>query len=147
MYWLPYLILVINLVIIWLMPKNLTKQEIYISWCVIALINLSTDVVFSFYFKLYELAGPGVQLAVHMIELTLGASFGIIFLNFMPEKIRSFLLYAAAWIVISMIFELAFVKVHFLNYFTWKPWYSPPYYFAALLYMRWHLWFLRKPDN
>jgi hypothetical protein len=147
MYWLPYLILVINLLIIWLMPKHLTKQEIYISWFVIALINLSTDVVFSFYFEFYELAGPGVQLSVHIIELTLGASFGIIFLNFMPGKIRPFLLYVTAWIAISMMFELMFVKVHFLNYFTWQPWYSVLFYFGALLYMRWHLWFLRKPNN
>ncbi|MGY6211660.1 hypothetical protein LIS77_15515 [Cytobacillus firmus] len=61
------------------MPKRLTNKEIYFSWAVIALINLSTDVTLSLYFRLYELNGGGVQLGVHIIELTLGASFGIIF--------------------------------------------------------------------
>lgn len=144
MYWLPYTILVINLLIIWFMPKRLTIKEIYATWFVIALINLSTDVLLSLYFKLYELNGPGVQLAVHFIELTLGASFGIIYLNFMPFNWRSFTIYTAIWAVFSIIFELVMVKCQFINYMEWKIWYSIPYYIVAFLFMRWHLVFLRK---
>lgn len=144
MYLLPYSILVINLLIIWFMPKRLTIKEIYATWFVIALINLSTDVLLSLYFKLYELNGPGVQLAVHFIELTLGASFGIIYLNFMPFNWRSFTIYTAIWTVFSIIFELVMVKCQFINYMEWKIWYSIPYYIVAFLFMRWHLVFLRK---
>ncbi len=144
MYWLPYTILVINLLIIWFMPKRLTNKEIYVTWFVIALINLSTDVLLSFYFKLYELNGPGVQLAVHFIELTLGASFGIIYLNFMPFDWRSFTIYTSIWTVFSIIFELVMVKCQFINYMGWEIWYSIPYYIGAFLFMRWHLNFLRK---
>lgn len=144
MYWLPYTILVINLLIIWFMPKRLTIKEIYATWFVIALINLSTDVLLSLYFNLYELNGPGVQLAVHFIELTLGASFGIIYLNFMPFNWRSFTIYTAIWTVFSIIFELVMVKCQFINYMEWKIWYSIPYYIVAFLFMRWHLVFLRK---
>lgn len=143
MYWAPYLALAVNLLIIWFMPKRLTNKEIYITWSVIALVNLSTDVTLSLYFKLYELAGPGVQLGVHFIEITLGASFGIIFLNFMPKQPRPFMLYLAAWVVLTMLFELLMVKVKFLNYILWEPWYSVPYYIAALFFMRWHLKFIR----
>lgn len=50
MFWVPYLALVINLLIIWFMPKRLTNREIYASWAVIALINLSTDVTLDLYF-------------------------------------------------------------------------------------------------
>lgn len=55
MYWFPYSALAVNLLIIWLMPKSLTNKEIYVSWFVVALINMSTDLVLSLYFRLYEL--------------------------------------------------------------------------------------------
>ncbi|RSD28780.1 hypothetical protein [Mesobacillus subterraneus] len=144
MYWAPYLALVINLLIIWFMPKRLTKKEIYVTWFVIALVNLSTDVLFDLYLKLYELGEPGVQLSVHIIELTLGASFGIIFLNFMPKQLRPFLIYSAFWMVIIILFELMMVSVKFLNYTGWHLGYSVVFYIGALLFVRWHLFFLRK---
>ncbi|MCC3647068.1 hypothetical protein NVV31_14480 [Cytobacillus firmus] len=144
MYWFPYLSLAINLLVIRYMPRRLTRKEIYVSWVVIALINLSTDVILSLYFRLYELNGGGVQLGVHIIELTLGASFGIIFLNFMPESKRSFFFYTAVWVIFSLLFEMVTVKLNFLNYFSWKWFYSAPYYFAAFLFVRWHLHFIRS---
>lgn len=113
MYWFPYLSLAINLIIIWFMPKRLTNKEIYVSWAVIALINLSTDVMLSLYFRLYELNGGGVQLWVHIIELTLGASFGIIFLNFMPESRRSFFFYTAAWVIFSVLLRNGYSSAGF----------------------------------
>jgi hypothetical protein len=144
MYWAPYLALVINLLIIWFMPMRLTAKEIYSSWAVIALINLSTDVALDLYFHLYELGGPGVQLRVHFIEVTLGASFGIIFLNLMPRKIHTFAFYMIGWLVITILFELLMVKVGFIRYTGWEWWYSVPYYIAAFFFVRWHLFFLRK---
>lgn len=144
MFWATYLALVINLIIIWFMPKRLTFREIYVTWAVIALINLSTDVTLDLYFNLYELAGPGVQIRVHFIEVTLGASFGIIFLNFMPRKIQSFGFYMAGWLVITILFEQLMVKVGFIRYTGWEWWYSAPYYIAAFLFVRWHLFFIRK---
>ncbi|CAM3859460.1 hypothetical protein METH109765_08785 [Mesobacillus thioparans] len=144
MYLAPFCTLAINLFIIWFMPKRLTRREIYISWFVIALINLSTDITLDLYFKLYELGGPGVQLPVHVIELTLGASFGIIFLNFMPEKFSSFLFYLAIWMGITLAFESFMVHVKFINYTGWKAWYSIPYYIAAFCFVRWHLFYIRK---
>lgn len=144
MFWAPYLALVANLIIIWFMPKRLTPREIYASWAVIALINLSTDIALDLNFNLYQLAGPGVQLKVLFIELTLGSSFGIIFLNFMPRKIHTFAFYMAGWLVISILFELLMVKMGFIRYTGWKLWYSTPFYIATFLFVRWHLFFLRK---
>lgn len=144
MYWFTYLSLAINLIVIWFMPKHLTNKEIYVSWAVIALINLSTDVALSLHFRLYELDGGGVQLGVHLIELTLGASFGIIFLNFMPESIRAFFFYTASWVIFSVLFEIITSKLHFIHYISWKWWYSIFYYFAAYFFLRWHLHFIRS---
>lgn len=30
------------------------------------------------------------------------------------------------------------------NYFSWKWWYSAIYYFAAFVFVRWHLHFIRS---
>jgi hypothetical protein len=144
MYWLPYSALVINLLIIWRMPKRLTVKEIYITWSVVALINLSTDVLLSLYFRLYELNGPGIQLSVHIIEVSLAASFGIIYLNFMPYSLRRFALYTGVWSIFSIVFEYILVKLQFINYIEWEIWYSLPYYIAAFLFLRWHLKFIRR---
>ncbi len=50
MYWFPYLSLPNNLI-----KALLSKIEIYVSWVVIALINLRTDAMLSLYFRLYKL--------------------------------------------------------------------------------------------
>src|SRR5690606_16547985 len=71
-------------------------------------------------------------------------SFGIIFLNFMPETMRSFFFYTAAWVLFSVLFEIVTVKVDFINYISWKWWYSIFYYFAAFFFLRWHLHFIRS---
>lgn len=49
MYWFPYLSLPINLI------KALTENRNLRSWVVIALNNLSTDVMLSLYSRVYEL--------------------------------------------------------------------------------------------
>lgn len=144
-WWLiPYTSLVINLLVIYFMPKHISKKEIYISWSVIALINLSSDVVFSLYFKFYELNGGGIQLSVHFLELTLAASYGIIFLNFMPKDRTKFIVYTIVWILYSLLFELLMVKVNFINAYIWNIWYSALYYLACFWYLRWHLHFIRS---
>ena len=145
MWWLlPYLFLFISLVIIRFMPKHLTKKEIYISWLVVALINLSSDIVLSLYFRLYELNGDGVQLSVHIIELTLGASYGIIFLNFMPKTMKRFIVYCVYWLIFSLLFESLLAYTDFIHYFEWNIWYSALYYLAAFFFIRWHLHFIRS---
>ncbi|EOR23249.1 hypothetical protein A499_13731 [Niallia nealsonii AAU1] len=91
MMWFPYLYLLLTLIILLFMPKRLTKVEIYVTWFVVALINLSSDLILSFVFHMYELGPKGVQLSVHFIELTLGATHGIIYLNFMPQHFKSYI--------------------------------------------------------
>lgn len=144
MWWFTYTALAINFIIIWFMPKHLTMKEIYVTWFIVALINLSTDVVFDLYLHLYHLSSGGVQIRVHILELTLGASYGIIYLNFMPKRWSKFILYMAAWLAISLIFEVALVHIKFVNYSGWRLLYSVPYYTFFLLFLRWHIHFIRK---
>lgn len=144
MWWFTYTTLVINLIVIWFMPKHLTIREIYVTWFVVALINLSSDVVLDLYFKLYELSSGGVQLWVHFLELTLGASYGIIYLNFMPKKVVKFVPYLIVWLVFALALEFVLIKINFINYKGWNLWYSLPYYIFFMLFLRWHIKFIRK---
>lgn len=143
-WFIPFTSLVINLLVIYFMPKHISKKEIYISWFVIALINLSSDVVLSLHFNLYELGREGLQLRVHFIELTLGASYGIIFLNFMPKDRMKFAVYTILWVAYSIVFELLMMKVNFITTYEWEIWYSVPYYFLCCWFLRWHLHFIRN---
>lgn len=144
MIWLPYLVLFVALIIICFMPKRLSKVEIYVTWFVVALINSSVDIVLSFCFHLYSLAGEGIQFSVHIIEITLGSAHAILYLNFMPVKKRAFLWYLSGWLVYSVALEAIFVHFDFIHYSGWKLWYSAIFYIVALLYTRWHLFFIRS---
>ncbi|MFP5111945.1 hypothetical protein ACSU64_06140 [Bacillaceae bacterium C204] len=143
MWWFTYTALSINLLVIWFMPKRLTLKEIYVTWFIIAMINLSSDFVLCLYFKLYELDGSGIQLRVHLLEWTLGASYGIIFLNFMPKKVHKFILYLTVWVAYSLFFEAVLVHLKYVNFTGWKLLYSAPYYICAFLFLRWHIHFIR----
>ncbi len=144
MWRLPYLALFLNLIIIWRMPKRLSKSEIYATWFTVACINFSSDIILALHLKLYEIAQPGIQLWVHVLEWTLGASYGIIYLNFLPTKARSFALYVIAWLVYSVLFEAVLVHVKYIIYDGWKLWYSAVYYFFTLLFLRWHINYIRR---
>ena len=144
MIWFPYVVLCITLLIIWLMPKHLSKVEVYATWSVVALINLSIDVVLSFVFHLYELGEEGVQLSVHLIEITLGSANGIIFLNFMPHDRNKFLLYSIFWLGYSVLLEFSLVYFGFIHYYGWKLWHSAIFYCFSFLFIRWHLFFIRS---
>lgn len=144
MTWFPYICFLVTLIIIWFMPKHLTKVEIYVTWFVVGLINLSSDIILSFVFHLYELGPKGVQLSVHFIELTLGSTHGIIYLNFMPHDVKRFIPYFFAWIAYSILLESALLYFGFITYSGWSLWYSGIYYAVALVYTRWHLNFIRS---
>ncbi|WP_400243912.1 hypothetical protein AB3U99_22240 [Niallia sp. JL1B1071] len=144
MMWFPYIYLIFTLIIIWFMPKRLTKVEIYVTWFVVALINLSSDIILSFVFHMYELGPKGVQLSVHLIELTLGSIHGILYLNFMPHDVKKFIPYFFAWFVYSILLESILIYFGFITYSGWSLWYSGIYYVIALIYTRWHLNFIRS---
>lgn len=145
--WFVYASFLVNVLIIWFMPKRLTRQEIYVSWGIAALLNLSTDVIFDLYLRMYDLGPPGIQMSVHLMELTLGASYGVMFLNYMPEPIGRYLWYLVGWVAYSLLFEIVTIKIHFITYHGWKLWYSACVYIVVFLFLRWHLHFLRNESR
>lgn len=140
MYLFSAVVLILNLLIIGLMPKHVTRKEIYITWGILSAIAIYTDLIFGHTLSdLFDFGPPGVQFWDLIFEATLDPSFGIIFINFMPVHRKKFIPYLLFWVAFSLCFEWLSVKVHYLNYKGWSLLYSAPIYLMVFLYLRWHL--------
>jgi hypothetical protein len=135
--------LILGLILL-LMPKKLTRQEVYIIWIVVSFITIVSDLYFGDVLDLYDLLDPGHQHLDIVIELSLPAAFGLIYMNFMPEKRSHFLWYFLYWVVFSVIYEQISRYFGYVIYKGWKVWYSFLFYIFACLFMLWHYKFIRK---
>lgn len=136
--------IIIGLILLFI-PKRLTQQEIYITWIIVSLQALLADLIFGHLLDKYDLMNkPGPQLSDLFVEITLPALFGILYMNFMPKRKRKFILYFVFWVVFSLLYEQMSRYFGYVNYKSWKVWYSILYYMFACLFMRWHFWFIRK---
>lgn len=130
---------------VWGMPKRLTKQELYVSFTALAALNTLVDIIGAQQLGLYYMGESNiVEPYSVVIETFLGSSFGLIFLNYMPQDWRKFIPYLTAWVVLSLAFELFQVKIGYLIYTGWSIWYSAVSYPLIFLFLRWHIFFLRK---
>jgi hypothetical protein len=136
---------VINLIIIYFMPKKITHKEIYITWFLITAITLFVDLIIGASLDLFDYGmDKKPRVPETIIEATLTPSAGIIFINFMPKKMGMFCIYVLAWTIFSVTFEWLSVKVGFLTYKGWDLKYSIPFYPVMSFFLRWHLYYLRK---
>lgn len=139
-----YVSLAITILIIWFMPKRITRKEIYITWGWIAAITVYSDLVFGLILDLYDFVEPEMNFLDLLLQATLPPSFGIIFINFLPRKRRQFIAYLVAVVIISLFYEWLSLLTGYLVYKGWKLWYSAPFYLFGMIYLRWHLSYLRK---
>jgi len=137
---------IINLIIIWFMPKRLSKQEIYISWLIIAFIAYFSDGFLGQIFDLFDFQEPELQIGDMLVDALLPPSYGIIFLNYLPTERNKSLSYIIYWTIFSVVFEIGAVLSGFEDISKgWNTWlYSPPIYFLVFVFLRWHLHFIRK---
>lgn len=133
-----------TLIIIWFMPKHLSRKEFYITWITMAAVTIYTDLTFGLVFDMYDFVSPDTPLLDLFVQATLPPSFGIIFLNFMPKSLLHFIPYLLFVVLISLLYESLSVAFAFLIYKGWKLWYSAPFYFFGMIYLRWHLHYIRS---
>jgi len=128
-----------------LMPKRLNMQEIYITFLVVSFHTLLADLLFADIMDLYDVMEKnGPQYSDLFVQITLPALFGIIYLNFMPDKKMKFAIYLASWVIFSVFYEQISRHFNYLEYKGWKTWYSVLFYMYACTFMRWHIGFIRK---
>lgn len=127
------------------MHKRLTLQEYYITWCIVSLHTLFSDLLFADVLDLYDLMKQnGPQFTDLFIQISLPALFGIVYLNFMPSKKRKFIPYLLFWITFSVLYEQLSRYFNYVEYKGWKVFYSVIFYLYACLFMRWHFYFIRR---
>jgi hypothetical protein len=134
----------VAILIVWFMPKRLTRQEIYNTWIVVAFITRTFDQLFALVFKLYDQLGPGVTWELLAIQTLFSGAMGVITLNYMPKNKLAFFAYAIGWTLLSVFIEWISIQVGYLVYKNWSLWYSACIYFLGIIFLRWHLSFLRK---
>ncbi|MFC5452921.1 hypothetical protein [Paenibacillus aestuarii] len=142
---LPYFTFIIALFIIWFMPKYLSRREIYITWGWMAALTVYTDLILGVIFDLYDFGNePAIDFFDLPLQATLAPSAAIIILNFMPRSKKSFILYLVAVVLFSIFYEWLCTLTGYIVPKGWKLWYSAPFYLLGTLFIRWHLFFLRK---
>lgn len=140
---------IIALIFIWFMPKRLSRKEIYITWWIPSAIAYFLDLTFGVApWDLFDfLKDPKPEMQSIIVEMIMPACFAIIFLNYMPKKRLPFLFYLAGYVLLSVIMEWLTTLSGYLIYKGWKLWYSGLVYAAGCLFLRWHLYFIRRPDD
>jgi hypothetical protein len=135
---------IVAILIVWFMPKRLTRQEIYNTWILVAFLARTFDQLLALAFKLYDQLGPGVTWQLLAIQTLFPGSIGVIVANYMPKKKLAFFVYALGWTLFATFFEWITLQVGYLVYKHWVLWYSACIYFLGVIFLRWHLSFLRK---
>ncbi|WP_156396607.1 hypothetical protein [Paenibacillus sp. Soil724D2] len=130
--------------IVWLMPKRLTRQEMYSTWLFMVFITRSTDQLLDLVLHLYDQLGPGIQWQVVVIQTVFPGAVGIIILNFMPLSRFKFFAYLFGCTLFSIFFEWIAIRVDYLTYNNWSMWYSVGVYIIGVIMLRIHLSFLRR---
>ncbi|CAG7609024.1 hypothetical protein PAESOLCIP111_01124 [Paenibacillus solanacearum] len=121
--------LVLNL-ISFLVPRKLSKIEIYATTFFAYSYGLTTDMVLDLHYNLYGYFSYGFQWLSLLGIIMYFPSISFLFLNFFPmeKRMRSKIAYILVWTVFSTGVEWLIVQTDFFYYNGWKLWYS------ALLY-------------
>jgi hypothetical protein len=129
------------------MKKKIIKQEIISTACFVSLVTIVSDLYFGEMLDLYDLMKPGPQVSDMMIELTLPATFGIIYVNFMPKRIAKFIWYLIFWVVFSVLYEQLTRYFGYVTYKGWNVYYSFVFYIFACLFTRWYFFLIMYNDK
>jgi len=109
-------------------------------------LTIYTDLFFGLILDLYDFIKPEITLSDLVLQALLPPSCGVLAMNFMPSGTKRFIVYLVAVCALALLFEWLSVRMGYLIYKGWKLYYSLPIYAIGVLYLRWHLRFLRKGE-
>lgn len=113
-----------------LMPKRLTKIEIYATSFFAISFGRTVDAFLDIKYNMYGFITEGINYLGVLGQFLIYPSISTLFLNYFPftKNTISKTLYILAWSLFSVTFEWISLQTSFFYYTTWKLWYS------ALLY-------------
>ncbi|WP_217592835.1 CBO0543 family protein [Cohnella sp. GbtcB17] len=125
-------------------PKRLTKLEIYATYFAMIALTIYTDLFFGLLLDLYDFINPDMTLSDLILQLVLPPTAGVLILNYMPRRKKLFVPYWILTIASAVFFEWLSLKAGYLVYKGWSLFYSAAVYALGLLFLRWHLRFIRR---
>ncbi|WP_420489936.1 CBO0543 family protein [Neobacillus vireti] len=125
-------------VVAFLIPKRLSKIEIYATSFFAYSYGITTDIILDLHYHLYGYFGKGFQWLSLIAIFMYFPAVSIIFLNLYPSNgnFAKKVLNIIYWTVFSIAFEWFTVHTKFFYYNEWKLWYSAfcyPIIFSVLL--------------
>jgi hypothetical protein len=138
-------LVVFNLMAI-LIPKQLSKIEIYASIMFGVVFELVVNIILGLTLKMYSYFEKGVQPYDFLVIFGIFPAFNVIVLNYFPFKksVRTKSFYIVGWSAFLVLYEWASVKLGFFNHYTWKLWYSALCYPVILTILAWNLTLVKK---
>lgn len=128
-----------------IIPKRLTRAEIYATTLFALVFVLVVDLYLDVKYDFYGYFNPGVDWAFLIPLFGLYPAVSLIFLNYYPyQKPRSALIYIIGWTVFIVLFELASVYSGYFYYNRWNAWYSLLVYPAVFYILAQNLRLFRK---
>jgi hypothetical protein len=133
--------------IVWFMPKRLTRKEMYSTWLLMVVFTRTADQLLDLVLHLYDQLGPGIEWQAVVIQSIFPGAVGILILNFMPKNRLKFFAFTIGCTLLSVVFEWITIRVDYLTYNNWSLWYSGGVYIIGIIFLRCHLSFLRKSKH
>jgi hypothetical protein len=133
--------------IVWFMPKRLTRKEMYSTWLLMVVFTRTADQLLDLVLHLYDQLGPGIEWQAVVIQSIFPGAVGILILNFMPKNRLKFFSFTIGCTLLSVVFEWITIRVDYLTYNNWSLWYSAGVYIIGIIFLRCHLSFLRKSKH
>jgi hypothetical protein len=124
-----FLVVSISLIasIVFFMPKNISKIELYISYFFMLILSWSLNVVIDAKYSLRGFFQKGPDFSTMLIYIILFPCLGVIFLNFYPYTKKS-LVKKTSYFIFALLLMLAYdallVKFNILHYYNWNYGYS-----------------------
>uniref|UniRef100_UPI00403F6900 CBO0543 family protein n=1 Tax=Niallia sp. XMNu-256 TaxID=3082444 RepID=UPI00403F6900 len=129
-------------IVAFIVPKRISKIEIYATCFFAYAYGLTTDMVFDLHYNLYGYFQPGFQWLSLLGIILYFPSINVLFLNYYPSEKRIFKkgLYILCWSIFSILFEWISLQTEFFYHNGWKLLYSgllyPIIFFTLVINMR-----------
>jgi hypothetical protein len=141
----PIILGVIMLMVTTLMPKKLTKSEMYITFGVVGYVVLMLDIfIMATMFDVFDLGSPDVVGLGDIISYGIIAPcLSIIFLNFYKQEKKW--IYVSVFSLVSFLYEIGLVYVGYMDLKGWNSLFSIPVHIISYgFWFPWHLRLMRR---
>ncbi|WP_026905810.1 CBO0543 family protein [Paucisalibacillus globulus] len=136
----------IFIVIAYMIHKNISYVEMYLTILFSTVLQLIVDIVLEFNYELYGYFDKGVDYETFIYIFMIYPPLTILFINYLPIEREIILktMYILAWTIFSIGYEYLCIRNGTLYYENWKLWYSAIIYPFIYLLIILNFLFIRK---